>query len=334
MSKKHLRSEIRRSYVHNRMVIIAPRRGSRPHNIADASEKIELAPHKDTADPFSPASLKNVKAMLTLKGPAKPWAVKVIKNIFPAVSLDNDDAYGTQEVVVETPENYVDLEKLPVEHIDKVLEAYQKRTRVLARDQKIQYILIFKNEGGSAGASVEHSHSQIFAAGFVPPHVLEKLRRAEEYKIHHGIPYYVDLLKREKNGPRWVMEEDGIAALTPYASYYNYEVWIMPTRRVDNITQLTTHERKGMAKVLKYLLGKISELGLPYNFYLHQVVKYNEEYLYIRLAPRKAIWAGVELGTRLVINSVPPEEAAAFYRPQKVKKHPPRHKKGATKTKR
>ncbi|MFA6511780.1 MAG: DUF4931 domain-containing protein [Patescibacteria group bacterium] len=329
MAKKLTHSEIRQSYVHNRMVIIAPKRGARPHNLADKPEKPAPQLPRDAKDPFSPENLKNVKALLTLKGPVKPWTVKVIKNIFPAVSLDNDDAYGTQEVVVETPDNYVDLEELSVEHIDTVLEAYQKRTKVLAQNNRLQYILIFKNEGGRAGSSIEHSHSQIFSSGFVPPHVLEKLRRAEEYKIHHGISYYMDLLKREKNGPRWVMEEDGIAALTPYASYYNYEVWIMPTRPVDNITQLTNKERRAMANIIKKLLHKIDGLGLPYNFYLHQVVKYDQEHLYIRLAPRKAIWAGVELGTRLIINSVPPEEAAAFYRetPKKnrLTKKQPKH---------
>lgn len=315
------RSEIRRSYVHNRVVIIAPRRGARPHMIADQPSDQNMLPQSGPtqADPFTADKLKKVHALLTIKGKVQPWTVKVIKNIYPALTKDNTEAYGTQEVVVETPDPHIDLAQLPLAHIDTVLHAYQKRTEALSRDPKMQYILIFKNEGGRAGASIDHAHSQIFAAGFVPPHVIEKLRRAEEYKIHHGNDYYMDMLEREQHTPRWVYEEDGVAALTPYASYYNYEVWIMATRPVDNITQLTNKERMGVAKMLKYLLGKIEELGLPYNYYLHQVVKYNEEHFYIRLAPRKAVWAGVELGTRLVINSVPPEEAAAFYRDGKHK---------------
>lgn len=314
------KAEIRQSYVHNRMVIIAPSRGSRPHNVADTSEKLEIAVRGNELDPFSVESLRGVNALLTLKGPAKPWTVKVIRNIYPAVSLDNPNVYGTQEVVVETPEGHVDLGQLPVEHIEKVFEAYQIRTKILSKDPKIQYILIFKNVGGRAGASLDHAHSQIFAAGFVPPHVIEKLRRAEEYKIQRGRAYYMDLLARERGGPRWILEEGGIAAFAPYASYYNYEVWIMPTRRVDNVTQLTNAERHALAKTLKYLLEKIADLGLPYNFYLHQVVQYDEEHLYIRLAPRKSVWAGVELGTRLVINSVAPEEAAKYYRGRKKEK--------------
>lgn len=310
------------------MVIIAPKRGKRPFTIADVPEN-PGQPAEDSAskkpDPFSPESLRHVRALLTLKGSKKPWAVKVIRNIFPAITTDNPNAYGTQEVVVETPERHIDLGALPEKHIAELLRAYQLRAKALAKDPNIQYILIYKNEGGRAGASVDHAHSQIFAAGFVPPHILEKLRRAEEYKIRHGRSYYMDLLSREKNGPRWVLEDGGIAALTPYASFYNYEVWIMPMREVDNITQITNKERAAMARVLKYLLMKIDTLRLPYNFYLHQVVKYEEEHLYIRLAPRKAVWAGVELGTRLIINSVSPEDAAKFYRP-KAKRHATRRR--------
>jgi UDPglucose--hexose-1-phosphate uridylyltransferase len=320
MAKKESRAELRQSYVHNRMVIIAPKRGVRPHNIADTVEDAaDVARKPGKPDPFSVENQKGVKGLYTIKQKGG-WRVKVVENIFPAVSRDNPEVYGTQEVVIETPDPNTDLAELPEEHIADILKAYQARTKSLARDKRIQYVLIYKNDGGRAGATVEHAHSQIFASGFVPPHVIEKLRRAEEYKIHHGTSYYMDLLRRERGGPRWVMEKDGVAALTPYASYYNYEVWILPTRPVDNITQLTDKERRTMAHVLKHLTMKIGELGLPYNFYLHQVVPYDEEHLYVRLAPRKAIWAGVELGTRLIINSVPPEVAAKFYRPKEEKK--------------
>lgn len=88
----------------------------------------------------------------------------------------------------------------------------------------------------------------------------------------------------------------------------------MPWRRVDNIAQLRPGELQEMAEYLKKILTVVNSLGLPYNYYLHQVVSDEQEHLYLRVAPRKDVWAGLELGSRLVVNSVPPEEAAETYR--------------------
>jgi UDPglucose--hexose-1-phosphate uridylyltransferase len=195
-----------------------------------------------------------------------------------------------------------------------VLRAYAQRVKALQQDKKIKYILVFKNQGGSAGASINHAHSQIVATAYVPPHILGRRERALEYRTIHGTDYYSDLLLQEERGPRWIASGKHMCALTPYASMYNYEAWIMPWRRVDNITQLRPAELEEMALYLKKILMTVNGLGLPYNYYLHQVVSDEQEHLYLRIAPRKDVWAGLELGSRLVVNSVPPEEAAATYR--------------------
>ncbi len=303
------KSELREDYVHDRQVIIAPGRAKRPHETSSEAVKSSLPEH----DTFSPENLKNVKALLTVGG-QKPWKIKVLKNIFPVVSSDNPKAYGYQEVVVETPKYGVELSTLPESHIADLLKVYGQRMRALQKDNKIHYILIFKNNGGVAGASINHAHSQIFASEYVPPHIITRRERAEEYRIEHNRDYYSDLLLQEENGPRWIASGKHVCALTPYASLYNYEAWIMPWRRVDNVGALNDGELKEMAKYLKKILEKVMELGLPYNFYLHQVVGDRREHMYLRVAPRRDVWAGVELGSRLVVNTVPPEDAAVYYR--------------------
>ncbi len=313
-----MKPEIRVDYVHDRQVIIAPSRSKRPHdvNFAPSGQPAPLSPEDDT---FSPERLKAVPALLTVRG-QKPWKVKVIRNAYPVVSPDFPRAYGYQEVVVETPEYGIELANLPENHIADILRVYGRRVRAIQKDRKVRYILVFKNNGGRAGASINHAHSQIFASAYVPPHIVTRRKRAQEYRVVYNRDYYSDLLIKEENGPRWIASGGQVCALTPYASVYNYEAWIMPWRRVDNISQLNDKEIREMAHFLKLMLLRLNQENLPYNFYMHQVVGDQSEHLYLRISPRRDVWAGLELGSRLVVNSVSPEEAAKFYQASFLKK--------------
>lgn len=302
------KSEIRVDYVHDRQVIIAPGRAKRPNDV-----NFDRAGEGPKEDIFSPKNLHGVRALLTIGG-QKHWRVKVIRNVFPVVSSGNPNAYGHQEVVIETPDSGVELSALPENHVADILRAYSQRVRSLQQDKKIRYILVFKNNGGRAGASISHAHSQIFASAYVPPHIVTRRVRAQEYRIENNTDYYSDLLLKEERGPRWIASGNYVCALTPYASLYNYETWIMPWRRVDNIGQMNDREIHEMAVYLKKILLRLNEKSDSYNFYLHQVVGDQFEHMYLRIAPRRDVWAGIELGSRLVVNTVSPEDAAAFYR--------------------
>lgn len=304
--------EIRVDYIHDRQVIIAPNRSKRPHDVVTPGA---VSPTGPIHDIFSPDEIEKIHGRGLLEvGGKKNWRIKVIKNIFPVLGRDNPKAYGYQEVVIETPDYGIELAQLSEQHIAELLRVYGQRVKALQKDKKIKYILVFKNNGGRAGASLNHAHSQIFASEYVPPHIVTRRQRAEEYRITHGSDYYSDLLIQEERGPRWIASGDAVCALTPYASLYNYEAWIMPWRRVDNISQLRPKEIREMASFLKKILFALYQEGLPYNFYLHQIVADQSEHMYLRIAPRRDVWAGLELGSRLVVNTVPPEEAAEFYR--------------------
>lgn len=319
------RSEIRQDYIHNRVVIIAPGRVKRPH---DFPPHVAPPAVQRLNCPFCPENESRLKLVTTYQQRGvKPWSIRVVKNIFPVVTRDNPKAYGDQEVVIETPEHDVELAELSVERVADLIGVWGDRVKALSADKKIQYVMVFKNNGGRAGASLDHAHSQIFATNFLPPHILDKLRRAEEYEIRYGHCYYCDLIKRESGGPRLIDYNDMIFAEAPYASSYNYEAWIFPRRHVDNITQLNPRECLAMAQALQNILIRLNSIQLSYNIYLHQVVRYKEEHLYLRVAPRRDVWAGIELGSRLVVNTVAPEEAAKFYRGPDKRKKPARKRK-------
>lgn len=309
MSSK-LTSEIRRDYIQEKYVIIAPQRGRRP---VDLERPERLKPISKKQCVFCPQNLNRQKAILTV-GAEDNWEIKVVTNKFPAVSLDNPKAYGVQEVVIETPDHLAELEDLPIEQAAKILEIYAWRTKAISENKKIEYILIFKNSGGKAGASIWHAHSQIFATQFLPPHLKDKSQRVRAYKLEQGRCVYCDVIKKESKGPRRVWEDSRIIAFCPYAPMHNYEIWIMPKRHLDNITQLNDLERKSFAEILKKILLKIDHLNLPYNYYFHQVINDKDQHLYMKVTPRGSVWAGVEIGSGLIINPVPPEEAARFYR--------------------
>jgi UDPglucose--hexose-1-phosphate uridylyltransferase len=304
-----LSSELRKDYIQDKYVIIAPHRGARPRDFKP--ERVQT--RKNVSCVFCPQNINHQTALLTI-GKSDWWEIKVIPNKFPAVSFDNPKAYGTQEVIIETPDHHQAFENLSVARIAKLLEVYAVRTRAISENPQIDYLLIFKNTGGRAGASLHHAHSQIFATSFLPAHLFDKSQKVQAYKLRNGTCVYCDVIQEERRGPRFVWEDKHTIAFTPYASMHNYEIWIVPKRHLDNITLLSAVERRSFAQILKKVIKRIDELGLSYNYYFHQVIHDEDQHLYLKLTPRGTFWAGVEIGSGIIINPISPEDAATFYR--------------------
>lgn len=310
-----MQSEYRKQYFLNKYVLITPGRAKRPHEILEQS--LEIADFKCE---FCPESIEKNELIKTY-GPVgsassagKPWSMAVLKNKFPAVMPDNKKAYGVQEIIVETPihqQKFSDLDEI---NLTLYFEVLADRLLEISKDKKIEYILEFKNHGSKAGASIKHEHSQIFATNILPPDILEELKLAQHYKVEHNTCPYCDILKTELKGDRKIFEDKLVGAFAPIAPEYHYEAWIFTKRHVDNISQTTAKEKESLAKCLKQILGKLSLLNISYNFFLHQVVSYNDQHFYLKIQPRDTnIWGGVELGSGLVINSVSPEASAKYY---------------------
>ncbi|HTM68318.1 MAG TPA: DUF4931 domain-containing protein [Candidatus Binatia bacterium] len=307
--RKTPKSEIRKDYLQDKYVIIAPRRSRRPSSIICPACRDAAAP-KDCA--FCPEHADKARSLMDL-GSADGWHIKVLANKYPAVSKANPLAYGVQEVVIETPDHVLQFEELPVERIAEIMWAWAERTQAIAKDKRIKYVIVFKNTA-QAGASILHSHSQIFATDFVPPHLADKARKALEYRHHNGVCPYCDIMKKEMKGPRRVYADEHVVAFTPYASMHNYELWILPRRHVHDVAALNADERLSWAKVLRTAAAFAVKKDLPYNFYFHQIVRGADLHLYMKLIPRGSVWAGVEIGSGVIINPVAPEDAAAQYR--------------------
>lgn len=304
-----MKSEIRKHYFLEKYVIITPGRAQRPRGTI---AKAVIIPERNC--PFCPKGLKDqaiVKAFPSLKN----WRYLVIKNKYPAIELDNPKAYGQHEVIIDTPDHFQEPSQFSQEELIGLLNVYKNRTEELSKIKDIEYILVFKNEGGKAGASLIHAHSQVFASKIIPPDIVEEQAQAKKYKSANGHCPYCDILaKEEKEKERLVYADNELAVFCPYAPEFHHEIWILPRRHVDNITQLTDKELASFAKAIKKVLIKLFALNAEYNFFMHQLVYDCDQHFYLKIQPRESVWAGIELGSGIVINSVSPEEAAKFYR--------------------
>lgn len=305
------KSEIRKHYFLDKYVIIAPKRNKRPHKVQRVEKETE-----EISCFFCPGKTEKKLDVCEVKDPSKkyPWLVKVLDNKFPALTLDNQKAFGKQEIVIDTPEHNKEIHELSINHIVKIIETYIDRNKALTKIDGINYVLMFKNEGGRAGASAPHSHSQIIALPMVPPMIEEETIAVDRYVIEHNSCPYCDVIEGEKNGPRVAWEDEHWLVVCPFASESPYGAWFIPKRHVSSIDDLNQSEKKSLARALKKILKKVDDLDMAYNYFFNDSLSCEDQHMILRLAPRPNIWAGLELGTGIIINPVPPEVAAKYYR--------------------
>jgi len=302
------KSEFRKDYFLNKYVLITPSRAKRPEELHEKESTAHLA----SCD-FCPENL-NYNNVLDQVGNGKKWQAVSIKNIFPALTVDNNTAYGAQEVIIETPDHNKPLALLGLGQIETVLKLHIKRIKKLEKIKNIGYVLCFKNHGARAGASREHSHSQIFASGLIPPQIEEEMLAAKIYQKKNKTCPCCEIVKRESVGARKIFIDKNISAFAPYASQYHYEAWIMAREHLADITKLSDKQIGSLAHALKKILLKLHSINLPFNFFFHKITNNKDGHFIFKVQPRGSVWAGVELGSGIAINSVAPEEAAAFYR--------------------
>lgn len=275
------------------LVIFAPGRRKRPQS---GSKKAET-------DPLSTKNLKDDKVLAVYaRGGLK---VTAVENLYPVFHKDRE-LKGRQEILVEGEEcvRFADFSAM---QMAAVLDAMTERAKVLRSDPELKYLVMFKNEGREAGASLTHAHSQIFGLSFVP----DRLKRMQANRRKMADLHAT--MVREATKERVVFKDNNVLAFADPYSRFAYGVRLVTRRRHDNITQTSSAERKSLAKALWALMPLIRKRGFAYNFYFHDVFADKDEFFEIRFAPRANTWAGFELDAGIVVNPVTAEDAAAEY---------------------
>jgi UDPglucose--hexose-1-phosphate uridylyltransferase len=301
-------SEIRKHYFLDKYSVIAPSRSLRPGSISDYAK-----PHKLTD--LNCHFCHNLETSLWQIPRGKDWRVKVIPNAFPALSLSNPKAFGSQEVVLNTPDHMTEFSELPISQIEEIFQAYKRRLNALKSIDGVRYVLVFKNDGPIAGASVAHAHCQIFALPMVPPKIEAEADAMNHYWDKHESCAYCDISTWElQQKVRIISEDKYFVAISPYAADYAFEAWLLPTRHVTKFDDLGIGELRSLATILKKIAVRLDTSNISFNYFLQESIANQNHHFVIKVEPRTTKWAGAELGTGVIINPVPPEDAALWYK--------------------
>ena len=337
-------SQYRYDILQKRWVIISSERGKRPDDFSSPKDVKESG-----FCPFCPGNEeKTPREIAAVRDPgARPnsgnWKVRVVPNKFPALRIEGEpgreaegiydrmNGIGAHEVVIETPQHNSNMAERSSEEISLVLQVFRDRVTDLMNDTRFKYILVFKNYGMAAGASLAHPHSQIIATTVTPRTIALELNACRE---HHQVKercLICDIIKQElADRDRIIVADERFVAFCPYASRFPFEVFIAPRYHQHDYSLATNHDLRGLAMVIRDVLSRLRR-GLddpPYNFILHtspnarveprrshywDTIKFDFHW-HFELLPRLTRVAGFEWGSGFYINPTPPEEAAKFLR--------------------
>jgi UDPglucose--hexose-1-phosphate uridylyltransferase len=255
------------------------------------------------------------------------WTVRVVPNLYPALSPDgaevprhaNPDlftampAIGEHEVVINAPQPVVTLGALAVEQVQAAMEAW--RQRILAHE-RAAYVHVIVNERREGGASLPHTHAQVYALDFVPAAVARERERFGAYAARTmGSNLLADLVQEEvRQRDRVVAIDDEAVLMAPYASRLPYQLLLAPRRpraRFEDDGPLG-------AALLHDALNRLArrfDTPPPLNLWVRTAPRGADQFGWrIDIVPRLTHLAGLELGAGLNLNIVAPELAAAELR--------------------
>ncbi|KPJ61369.1 MAG: galactose-1-phosphate uridylyltransferase [Latescibacteria bacterium DG_63] len=324
--------ELRRDPVIGRWVIISTERGRKPLGVAapEPRKQTGFCPFCEGNEDKTPQEVFAFRAPSTR--PDSPgWTVRVVPNKFPALQIegglnrradgmyDKMNGIGAHEVIIETPDHSKETSQLSVENVRRVLSAFRERILDLKKDGRFRHILVFKNHGEPAGASLEHSHSQLIATPIIPKRVAEELDGAKQHYDLKERCVFCDIMQQETaDGKRIVIENDEFVAFAPFAARFPFETWILPRVHGAAFESIEEVHLTLLADTLKKTLMRINiALNNPsYNYILHSAPCKTPELEYyhwhIEIMPRLTRVAGFEWGTGFYINPTSPEDAAEF----------------------
>jgi UDPglucose--hexose-1-phosphate uridylyltransferase len=287
------------------------------------------------------------------------WTVRVVPNLFPAIKPEcrvethpsNEDceketrisrlaqslfveeiASGGHEVIIEAARHTRSLSELNLAEIALAFSAYAARMRHWRQQPGIQFISLFKNVGRDAGASLQHSHSQLIASNHLPQSVCEVNHRMRSHFARHGRCLQCDVLQAElENKDRIIHQSNSLVAYCPHASRFPYLIRITSREHVGCFEDLSVSMNEEVARLVLRSVRWLEAVipGVAYNMMIHTAPPGDHcdsetHHWSLELAPRIGRLAGYELSSGGMINTVYPEAAAEEFRAQ-ARRSDPRH---------
>ena len=338
-------SELRHDPLSKRWVIIASERSRRPEDFTPVEEPWQVGgfcpfcPGNEDKTPHEIMAVRPDGG--TADGPG--WSVRVIPNKYPALSIegglerhglglyDRMRGIGAHEVIVESPQHDLHMADAEPGQIERVLTICQDRLQDLKRDPRFKYVLLFKNHGPAAGATLAHPHLQLIATPVTPRAISVELDSARDHFHLKERCIFCDMLEQEIQArDRIVSLDEHVAVVAPYASRFPFELMVIPRRHNHSFPDEDGPAVAALARCLKETLARLKSVlrDPPFNFVLHTspntettVRRRNywdtlpfDWHWHIEILPRLTRVAGFEWGSGFYINPTGPEEAAAYLR--------------------
>jgi len=327
-------SQLRKDPIQERWVIISTVRSQRPHDwVAEPITRNNgVCPFCAGNEQQTPPEIAAIRAD-GAKTDAPGWTVRVVSNKFPALEIEDQLDYrrqgmfemmngiGAHEVIIETPDHFVELADLPIHHIRDIFWTFRQRIVALKKDARFKYILVFKNHGREAGASLQHSHSQLIALPIIPKTVMEELRGVQQYFRQYKRCIFCEIIRQEiQLSSRLVASNADYIVLEPFAARFPYETWVLPIHHQRNFEHISYDACYNLAAIMKLILTRLNRAleNPPYNFVIHtfplQDQQFTDYHWHIEIIPKLSNVAGFEWGSGFYINTHPPEQAAQVLR--------------------
>ena len=324
--------QLRKDPLRDRWVIIATDRANRPNQFEAQSDLSRGGPCPFCAgnEDMTPPEILAYRPHGSEKS---SWTLRVVPNKFPALSAEADlkprvdgvydfmNGFGAHEVIIETRRHESDVGALSTAELEDAVAVYQERILALKEERRFRHVLIFKNQGAAAGATIEHAHSQLIALPLVPQQIVEELSAALTHYQRKRQCLYCDMVSQElKQGSRVVIEGDLFLVICPFASRVPFETWILPKRHSAYFEYAPKPECAELARLFKEILFRLNRaLGNPsFNSIIHSMpfdAPGHEHYhWHIEILPKLTQVAGFEWGSGFYINPVTPEAAALSLR--------------------
>lgn len=334
-------------------VLVATTRGMRPKKEEekvqrDTRETVETCPFCRNNEEKTPPPI--------LEWPdRRDWEIRIVPNLYPVLGDDSPgtslslglqqviDGYGRHEVVIDHCNHGIAIHEMSTDHLASLFGIYQQRmTELYHSDRRLKYVLVFKNFGPAAGASIAHTHSQIIATPVVPENVQNEVHHSHLYHNKYGQCVFCSLIdealtyeatiydrnsgeiRRKIDVGQYVIERsDHFIAIKPFASRYEWEIHILPLQHRADFIDSGTAELTDFAGLFRRTMARLEKVvgGVQYNFFLHSLPHGEEHrncqqsyHWHLEICPRTSIPTGFELGSGLFVSTVSPEEAAKALR--------------------
>ena len=233
-----------------------------------------------------PGSEDKTKETFRIEDEKGKWIVRSIVDPYPLTHpsifkikeneriYETFSAHGWSEIVTETRDHAKELHELSADEIKNILLVYINRVKELQKRENVEFIGILKD---NLHIEFNHSYSRILTLPIVPEYIKEKINKFNDYLFKNEKCLYCDLIKKEKESPRFIFENDSFIAFVPFSQINNYEVWILPKKHYQSITDLSTFEVFTLAETIKNILSRLKAALSPFQYGMAFYIKPKNE---------------------------------------------------------